>query len=200
VARNKGDKDYSKSEKQLLISLVNDYSLFGATDSEVIQMLSTKLGKKISETLFYRLKKEAKAKRIDSVAWIDNYAKYQLIEFYRKRIEELEYVQRNLLKVLAMETEKDEEKQDKTIINQLSKTIAESSKVLAEFGLAPPVVAHMKDIISVNYFNSKNENSRNEEEIRNIKNITRNAKSALFLKMDNEAQSIECGDDPNRVF
>jgi len=48
VARNKGDKDYSKSEKQLLISLINDYSLFGATDSEVIRMLSTKIGKKIS--------------------------------------------------------------------------------------------------------------------------------------------------------
>ena len=58
MARNKGDKDYTKSEKQLLVSLINDYSLFGATDSENIQMLSTKLGKKISETLFYRLKKE----------------------------------------------------------------------------------------------------------------------------------------------
>jgi len=63
VARNKGNKDYSKSEKQLLISLINDYSLFGATDSEVIQMLSTKLGKKISETLFYQLKKEAVKKK-----------------------------------------------------------------------------------------------------------------------------------------
>ena len=59
MARNKGDKDYTKSEKQLLISLINDYSLFGATDSEIIQMLSTKISKKISETLFYRLKKEA---------------------------------------------------------------------------------------------------------------------------------------------
>ena len=59
MARNKGDKDYTKSEKQLLISLINDYSLFGATDNEIIQMLSTKIGKKISETLFYRLKKES---------------------------------------------------------------------------------------------------------------------------------------------
>jgi hypothetical protein len=57
--RKKGDKDYTKSEKQLLISLINDYSLFGATDSENIQMLTTKIGKKILETLFYRLKKES---------------------------------------------------------------------------------------------------------------------------------------------
>jgi len=45
LARNKGDKDYSKSENQLLISLINDYSLFGATDNEIIQMLSVKIGK-----------------------------------------------------------------------------------------------------------------------------------------------------------
>jgi len=51
VARNIGDKDYSKSEKQLFVSLINDYSLFGATDNEVIQVLSHKIGKKISETL-----------------------------------------------------------------------------------------------------------------------------------------------------
>jgi len=38
LTRNKGDKDYSKSEKQLLISLINDYSLFGTTDHEIIKM------------------------------------------------------------------------------------------------------------------------------------------------------------------
>jgi hypothetical protein len=81
-----------------LISLINGYSLFGATDSKTIQMLSEKIGKKISETLFYRLKKEAVKKRGESEEWFDYYAKYQYIEFYRKRIEELEFVQRTLLK------------------------------------------------------------------------------------------------------
>ena len=52
--------------------------------------------------------------------------------------------------------------------------------------MAPPVVSHMKDMISVNYFDSKNENSKNEnskdeEEIRNIVKIIRNVKSALFI-------------------
>ena len=61
MSRKKGNKDYSPREKQMIISLINDYSLFGATDEEMIDMLSIKLGKenneKISETLFYRLKK-----------------------------------------------------------------------------------------------------------------------------------------------
>jgi hypothetical protein len=139
VAKDKGNKDYSKSEKYLLISLINDYSLFGDTDSEIIQMLSQKIGKKISEILFYRLKKESVKKRGESEAWLDYYAKYQYIEYYRKRMEELEFVQKKLLKALIEETEKEEEKQDKLLINQLSKTIAENSKVLAEFGMAPPL-------------------------------------------------------------
>jgi hypothetical protein len=138
VSWNKGDKDYYKSEKQLLISLINDYSLFGATDGEIIQMLSTKIGKRISETLFYRLKKEAVKKRGESEQWLDYYARYQFIEYYRKRIEELEFVQKKLLKALIEETEK-EENPNKLLINQISKTIAENSNVLAEFSFAPPL-------------------------------------------------------------
>ena len=41
-------------------------------------------------------------------------------------MDELEFVQRKLLEVLVEETEKDKEKQRKTLINQLSKTIADN--------------------------------------------------------------------------
>jgi hypothetical protein len=84
LVKKKGDKDYTESEKQLLISLINDYSLFVETDLEVIKMLSTKIGKKISETLFYGLKKEAKTKRGKSEEWLDYYAKYQFVEFIER--------------------------------------------------------------------------------------------------------------------
>lgn len=43
--RKKGDKDYTAREKQMMISLINDYSLFGATNDEMITMLSLKQGK-----------------------------------------------------------------------------------------------------------------------------------------------------------
>jgi hypothetical protein len=68
IVARKGDKNYSKSEKQLLISLINDYSLFRSTDSKIIQMLSEKIGKKLSETLFYRLKKVAKTAENQNMA------------------------------------------------------------------------------------------------------------------------------------
>jgi len=40
MARKKGNKDYTKSQKQLLVSLIMDYSLFGAHDEKIIKMLS----------------------------------------------------------------------------------------------------------------------------------------------------------------
>ena len=54
-----------------MVSLINDYTLFGATDDEMIQMLSIKLGKennqKISETLFYS--QVSKIKYIYNLFW-----------------------------------------------------------------------------------------------------------------------------------
>jgi hypothetical protein len=173
VARNKGDKDYSKSEKQLLISLINDYSLIGSRDHEIIQMLSKKIGKKISETLFYRLKKEAVKIRGDSEQWLDSFVRYQYVEFYRKRIELIE------------ETEKEREKQDKTIINQLSKTIAEISKVLADFDMAPPILSKISNIVSMNYNGQGNQYS---EEIGRLRVLRQQAKSAITIPSSNKDQ------------
>lgn len=190
MARNKGDKDYTKSEKRLLISLINDYSLFRAHDHEIIQMLSKKIGKKISETLFYRLKKEAVKRRGDSEEWLDYYARYQFVEFYRKRIDELELVQRKLLKTFIDEIDKQAERQDKTIINHLAKTIADNSKVLSEFGMAPPFVSKIKDMISVNYINSNENNWVEDEELRALIEGPK-AKSGFYLPMDDENKSIK---------
>ena len=186
MARKKEDKDYTKSEKQLLISLINDYSLFGARDYEIIKMLSKKIGKNVSETLFYRLKKESKAKRGESEEWLKEYTKYQFVEYYRKIMEDLEYVQRTLLKALLEEKEKPEDKKDKTLINQLSKTIADNSKVLSEFGMAPPILSRIKSLISENYSTI---NNQDDDEIKRIKLQRQNINSGLYLKMDNEDTS-----------
>ena len=40
----------------MMISLINDYSLFGLTDDEMIQMLSIKLGKENIKNSFLSLK------------------------------------------------------------------------------------------------------------------------------------------------
>jgi hypothetical protein len=102
MARKKDDKDYSVSEKQLMVSLINVYQIFGEHDYEIIQILSEKIGKKTSETLFNSLKKEALVKRGQSGEWLDYYSRYHFVERYRKRIEEAELVQKKLLKIFNL--------------------------------------------------------------------------------------------------
>ena len=82
-------------------------------------------------------------KRGESELWLDYYVKYQLIEYYRKRAEGLELFQKKLLRALIEQTEK-KENPNKLLINQISKTIAENSKVLAEFGFAPPLLSRIE--------------------------------------------------------
>jgi hypothetical protein len=53
--------------------------------------------------------------------------------------------------------------------------------------MARSVLSRIKDVISVNYFNSKNGNSKDEEdeEIKNIRLRVKNTKSGFFLSRDN---------------
>lgn len=56
----------------MMVSLINDYALFGNSDNEMIQMLDVKLGKenneKISETLFHHLRSYEEKSRIRTMA------------------------------------------------------------------------------------------------------------------------------------
>ena len=47
-------------------------------------------------------------KRGESGQWLDYYARYQFVEFYRTRIVELASLERNLIKVLVEKTQKEE--------------------------------------------------------------------------------------------
>jgi hypothetical protein len=94
------------------------------------------------------------------------------------------------------EKEKPEDKKDKSLINQLSKTIADNSKVLSEFGMAPPILSRIKSLISENYSTI---NNQTDEEIKRIRLKRQNIKSGLYLKMDNEDDSREINES-QRVF
>ena len=56
------------------------------------------------------------------------------------------------------QTEK-KENPNKLLINQLSKTIGENSKVLAEFSFALPLLSKIKSLITIKYDAEKNNNN-----------------------------------------
>jgi hypothetical protein len=100
----------------------------------------------------------------------------------------------------ALVEEKEKEPQNKSLINQPSKTIAENTKVLGAFGLALPILSKMKSALSGNGINSQR--IKADEDIERIKNLSaQNRESAFYLKMDNEDPSLEYDDyDAQRVY
>jgi hypothetical protein len=100
-------------------------------------------------------------------------------------MEDLEYVQRKLLETLIHETEKPEDKKDKTLINQLSKGIADNTKVLAEFESAPSIISKIKSLISENY----SPNTEFNDEIKRIRLQRQNTKSAIDLPQTNDEEN-----------
>lgn len=93
---------------------------------------------------------------------------------------------------------KNQRKRDKTIINQLSKTIADNSKVLAEFGYAPPLLSKIKSLMSENYSPT---NKEVDEEIRRLQLQWQESTSAITLPMNNEEnENTKKINESQRVF
>lgn len=152
MSRNKGDKDYTKTEKEILISMINEYSMFRFTDIEMMDLLSKKLGKNIGNTTFYRLKKEANKRKISSEQWLDNFVRFGLLDFYKERLEEMALVQNILVKQYLKESHKKEDEkkdgyQNKLLINQLAKTISDNSKIMSEIAVGPATMAKLLSLI-----------------------------------------------------
>jgi hypothetical protein len=95
------------------------------------------------------------------------------------------------------ETEKSEDQKDKSLINQLSKTIPDNYKVLDDFGLTPQVLSRIKSIISTNYFNSQR--NKGDVEVNALITNIRNSESGFYPDTDNEDPPLEC-EDPQAVF
>lgn len=140
---------YTDQERATLIQATSDYMLFGVQEPEMLQLLSKKVGRNVSARTLYNIKLAIKAKNGTAEQWLDKYARAHLADFYRQRIEELQYLQANLFLILDNEKAKGIDKVNVYRYNTIAKTIIDNSKVLAEFGLGMPIIAKIKDLLPV---------------------------------------------------
>jgi len=83
------------------------------------------------------------------------------------------------------------------LINQISKTIADTSKSLTYIGMTPPMLNKIFDVVTTRYTSRKNYVSEDLERIKRF--IAETKDSAFSLKLDYKVPSLE-EVDPNRVF
>ena len=212
---------YTDQERAALIQATSDYMLFGVQEPEMLQLLSKKVGRNVSARTLYNIKLAIKAKNGTAEQWLDKYARAHLADFYRQRIEELQYLQANLFLILDNEKAKGIDKVNVYRYNTIAKTIIGNSKVLAEFGLAPPIISKIKDLlpVDINELNKRVERqkslvddainitdddvietrrdtlSENEQsELERLQKIRKSAKSAYRIKPDEQDVRESSGD------
>jgi len=212
---------YTDQERAALIQATSDYMLFGVQEPEMLQLLSKKVGRNVSARTLYNIKLAIKAKNGTAEQWLDKYARAHLADFYRQRIEELQYLQANLFLILDNEKARGIDKINVYRYNTIAKTIIDNSKVLAEFGLAPPIISKIKDLlpVDINELNKRVERqkslvddainitdddvietrrdtlSENEQsELERLQKIRKSAKSAYRIKPDEQDVRESSGD------
>jgi hypothetical protein len=115
-------KQFTKEQKHMLIQCIIDCDLFGLSDKEGMKYVEEKTGRSISLTSYQRYKKLA-LNNNNSSAWIDHFARIGFVDHYRKRMSEMETLQKNMYRQLNLELSKKPEEQDKKYIISLSSEI-----------------------------------------------------------------------------
>jgi hypothetical protein len=139
-------RQFTKEQKHMLIQCIIDCDLFGLSDKEGMKYVEEKTGRSISLTSYQRYKKIALNDNAAN-AWIDNFARIGFVDHYRKRMNEMETLQKNIYRQLNLELSKKPEEQDKKYIISLSAEIRQNNIHLCHLGIGMPVISKMKERI-----------------------------------------------------
>ena len=120
------NKQFTKEQKHMLIQCIIDCDLFGLTDREGIKYIEEKTGRAISLTSYHRYKKIALDDKTAS-AWINHFAKIGVVKYYRKRMNEMEILQKEIFRHLNLELNKKPEEQDKKYIISLISEVRQTN-------------------------------------------------------------------------
>lgn len=144
MARNKGDKDYTDSEKEMLKSMIKDFEVCKMSDQQLMEVLSRKMARRIKASFFYRMKKEANKEdnKLTAQDWLDNFVRFGIVDFYKDRLQEALLVQKGLLSLYADESSKKDTvvKQNRALLTKIAKAISDNSKNLTELGIGSPII------------------------------------------------------------
>ena len=140
------NKQFTKEQKHMLFQCIIDCDLFGLSDREGMDYVEKKTGRSISLTSYQRYKKLALNDNT-SIAWLDYFARIGFVDHYRKRMNEMETLQKNIYRQLNLELSKKPEEQNKKYIIALSAEIRQNNIHLCQLGLGIPIIAKMKEKI-----------------------------------------------------
>jgi hypothetical protein len=144
------NKNFNKVQKHLITQCIIDSEIMGLGKYETIAYVKSRLDLDFSEGSYKKYRSEVLNNNNDeksNVQWISYYARKGFVEFYRKRITEMEMIQKETLQQWHNELNKPDTQKDKNLILKLVAELRANNQQLTSLGMVTPIIATIKDII-----------------------------------------------------
>ena len=141
-------KNFTQEQKHLIKQCMIDAEIIGLSKTETIDYVKSRLNLDFSEGSYKKFRSEILNNSENSnVKWISYYARQGFVEFYRKRIAEMEMIQKETLKQWLDETSKPESQKNKNLILKLVAELRSNNQHLTSLGMVTPIIATIKNMI-----------------------------------------------------
>jgi hypothetical protein len=146
-------KNFTKEQKHLIKQCMIDADIMGLGKHDTIAYVKSRLGLDNNPTFSEGSYKKYRAEALNdesNVQWITYYARQGFVEFYRKRIEEMEMIQKETFKQWFIETSKPDSQKDKRLILSLVAELRANNQHLTSLGIVTPIIGTIKNLIDNN--------------------------------------------------
>lgn len=141
------EQDFINKE-QILKQCFQDSDLANMDDDQMFYYIRDVAHIDLSKEKLAEYKKRFK-NQIDEerLAWIDHYAKGGFVDFFKKRVEEAEYIQAMAFQELLEYKKKPKSERDLKDFAMLCNVIKNNNELLSQLGMATPVIAQVRAYI-----------------------------------------------------
>lgn len=164
--KRKGDAHFTDTEKNFIYETIKNFTLFNGSVREITEHLSKVMKREINIVTVHKFRQDLKEHDIIDNDWLTNFTKIGMITHYRSRIEQTEYVLKELLKLFTEEVSKDQKNVYR--ITKIADCLNNIQKTLAEFGMAPPIIAKIKSLIPLEIIDLKDDLEQEQEKAKKL--------------------------------
>ena len=153
-------KNFTKEQKHLIRQCMLDSDIMSLGKQETIDYVKSRLNLDFSEGSYKKFRSEVLNDETITMQWISYYARQGFVEFYRKRIQEMEMIQKETLKQWHIEMNKPDLQKDNNLIVKLVAELRANNQQLTSLGMVTPIIATIKNLIDKKEDKNKEENAK----------------------------------------
>jgi len=137
----------SKSENRLINELVKDCITYRLTETESLEYIRRRYGKKIS-IASYKRRKATFRSDLSTQLWLNNFTRIGFVINHRQHMERINKICDDSMHQLEKETSK--KVRDERKILALKESIMEATKLLVELDMGTPIISAIKTKLEEN--------------------------------------------------